>query len=160
MSSASAVVKKNLTLRSSDGETFEVEENVAMLSQTIKHMIEDDCAQSVIPVPNVKSQTLTRVIEYCKNHVQSSESESESESEALQTWDAEFIEVDQTALCELILAANYLDIKGLLDLTCQTVANMMKGKSFEEIRKIFNIKNDFTPEEEEEIRKENQWAFD
>ena len=88
-----------------DGKTFEVEENVAMLSQTIKHMIEDDCAQSVIPVPNVKSQTLARVIEYCKNHVQSSESESksESESEALQTWDAEFIEVEQTALCELIL---------------------------------------------------------
>ena len=105
MSSTGAVVKKNLTLMSSDGKTFEVEENVAMLSQTIKHMIEDDCAQSVIPVPNVKSQTLAHVIEYCKNHVQSSESESksESESEALQTWDAEFIEVEQTALCELIL---------------------------------------------------------
>ena len=57
-------------------------------------------------------------------------------------------------------AANYLDIKGLLDLICKTVADMMKGKSVEEIRKMFNIKNDFTPEEEEEVRKENQWAFE
>ena len=38
--------------------------------------------------------------------------------------------------------------------------DMMKGKTPEKIRKTFNIKNDFTPEEEEEIRRENQWAFE
>jgi S-phase kinase-associated protein 1 len=57
-------------------------------------------------------------------------------------------------------AANYLNIKGLLDLTCQTVADMIKGKTPEEIRKTFSIKNDFTQEEEDEIRMENQWAFE
>lgn len=57
-------------------------------------------------------------------------------------------------------AANYLNIKALLDLTCQTVADMIKGKTPEEIRTTFNIKNDFTPEEEEEVRRENQWAFE
>jgi len=57
-------------------------------------------------------------------------------------------------------AANYLDIKPLLDLTCKTVANMIKGKTPEEIRKTFNIKNDFTPEEEEIVRKENEWCED
>ena len=36
----------------------------------------------------------------------------------------------------------------LRDLGCKTVANMIKGKSPEEIRKLFNIVNDFTPEEE------------
>jgi len=43
--------------------------------------------------------------------------------------------------------------------TCQAAADMIKGKTPDEIRKIFNIKNDFTPEEEEEIRRDNQWAF-
>jgi hypothetical protein len=38
-------------------------------------------------------------------------------------------------------------------LGCKTVANMIKGKSVEEIRAKFNIVNDFTPEEEEQIRK-------
>ena len=32
---------------------------------------------------------------------------------------------------------------------------MIKGKQPEEIRKLFNIQNDFTPEEEAQIRREN-----
>ncbi len=32
---------------------------------------------------------------------------------------------------------------------------MIKGKTPEEIRKLFNIQNDFSPEEEAQIRKEN-----
>jgi len=46
------------------------------------------------------------------------------------------------------MAANYLDIKSLLDLGCAKIATLIKGKSPEEIRKTFNIINDFTPEEE------------
>lgn len=41
------------------------------------------------------------------------------------------------------------------DVGCKTVANMIKGKTPEEIRKLFNIVNDFTPEEEAQIKKEN-----
>src|SRR5271155_1870352 len=88
------------------------------------------------------------------------------------------MQVDQEMLFEIILviplssrfqiigsstnmqAANYLDIKALLDVGCKTVANMIKGKSPEEIRRTFNIQNDFTPEEEEQIRRENEWAYD
>lgn len=73
-------------------------------------------------------------------------------------WDAKFCEVDQSTLFEIILAANYLDIKNLLELTCKCVANMIKGKTPEEIRKLFNIENDFTPEEEAQIKQENEWC--
>ncbi|XP_057541583.1 SKP1-like protein 1B [Amaranthus tricolor] len=154
---------RKITLKSCDGETFEVEEQVVLESQTIKHMVEDDCADSVIPLPNVTSKILAKVIEYCKKHVdspKSSENNVRQVDEELKTWDADFVRVDQATLFDLILAANYLNIKSLLDLTCQTVADMIKGKTPEEIRKTFNIKNDFTPEEEEEVRRENQWAFE
>ncbi|CDP14555.1 unnamed protein product [Coffea canephora] len=153
---------KIIVLKSSDGETFEVEELVALESQTIKHMIEDNCADTCIPLPNVTSKILAKVIEYCKKHVEAPKSSDgdKSSDEDLKSFDADFVKVDQGTLFDLILAANYLNIKSLLDLTCQTVADMIKGKTPEEIRKTFNIKNDFTPEEEEEVRRENAWAFE
>ncbi|XP_059650991.1 SKP1-like protein 1B [Cornus florida] len=151
---------KPIVLRSSDGETFEVEEAVALESQTIKYMIEDDCADSIIPLPNVTGNILSKIIEYCKKHVETPKSEDNTSNDVIKTFDANFVEVDQAILFDLILAANYLDIKSLLDLLCQKVADMIKGKTPEEIRKTFNIKNDFTPEEEEEVHRENAWAFE
>lgn len=165
---AAAAAEKKFILRSSDGETFEVTGAVAMESQTIKHMIEDGCADTAIPVPNVTGSILAKVIEYCKRHVDAApkseggagDGDKKPVDEELKVFDAEFVKVDQATLFDLILAANYLNIKSLLDLTCQTVADMIKGKTPEEIRKTFNIKNDFTPEEEEEVRRENAWAFE
>ncbi|XP_074574837.1 SKP1-like protein 1A [Curcuma longa] len=150
--------KNIVTLRSSDCEEFVVDQVVAMESQTIKYMIEDDCSDNVIPLPNVRSSILSKVIEYCKKHADAAAASKPSDDasrladEELKSWDAEFVKVDQATLFDLILAANYLNIKGLLDLTCQTVADMLKGKTLKEIRKTFNIS--FTPEEEEEIRRE------
>tara|TARA_B100001248_G_scaffold260424_1_gene248584 strand:- start:652 stop:843 length:192 start_codon:yes stop_codon:yes gene_type:complete len=63
-------------------------------------------------------------------------------------------------LFELILAANFIDLQPLLDLACAQVATQIKGKTPEEIRQTFNIENDFTPEEEEQIREENKWCTD
>ncbi|XP_055815516.1 SKP1-like protein 1B [Solanum dulcamara] len=152
---------KKIALKSSDGEIFEVSEAVALESQTIKHLIEDDCADSTIPLPNVTSKILAKVLEYCNRHVEAStKKEDKAAEDELKTFDVEFVKVDQGTLFDLILAANFLNIKSLLDLTCQTVADMIKGKTPEEIRKTFNIKNDFTPEEEEEVRRENAWAFE
>ena len=57
-----------------------------------------------------------------------------------------------------LMAKSLSTLQGLLDVTCKTVANMIKGKTPEDIRKTFNIKNDFTPSEEEQVRKENEWC--
>ncbi|XP_068646797.1 SKP1-like protein 1A [Aristolochia californica] len=156
------MASKKVILKSSDGEVFEVDEAVATESQTIKHMIEDNCADTGIPLPNVTSKILSKVIEYSKKHVdmQKQIEDNKAVDDELKNWDADFVKVDQATLFDLILAANYLNIKSLLDLTCQTVADMIKGKTPEEIRKTFNIKNDFSPEEEEEVKRENQWAFE
>jgi S-phase kinase-associated protein 1 len=157
------MAEKRVKLKSSDDEMFEVEEAVAFESQAVKNMIEDTGMDHPIPLPNVSSKTLAKVIEYCKYHVdnqKASDDKPATSEDEIKAWDLDFVKVDQATLFNLILAANYLNIKNLLDLTCQTVADMIKGKTPEEIRKTFNIKNDFTPEEEDEVRRENQWAFE
>ena len=40
------------------------------------------------------------------------------------------------------------------------MADMIKRKTLEQIRKTLDIKNDLTLEEEEKFLHENQWAFD
>jgi S-phase kinase-associated protein 1 len=144
--------KKRITLRSSDSKEFEVEKAVAMESQTIRHMIQDDRADSDISLPSVNSKILFKVIEYCNKHVYAAAKPADSAapgSEDLKNWDAEFVKVDLPTLLYLVHAANYLNIEGLTDLTCQTVADMIKGKNPEEIRNMFNIKRAFTQVEYE-----------
>ncbi|KFB39175.1 S-phase kinase-associated protein 1-like [Anopheles ziemanni] len=156
-----------IKLQSSDGEVFDTDVQIAKCSGTIKTMLEDlgmdEGDDEVVPLPNVNSAILRKVLQWATFHkddpipVEDDDSK-EKRTDDISSWDADFLKVDQGTLFELILAANYLDIKGLLDVTCKTVANMIKGKTPEEIRKTFNIKNDFTPAEEEQVRKENEWC--
>lgn len=158
------IAEVQLKLTSADNEVFEVDKKVAVQAELIKTMVEGDKSENDIPLPNVKSKILAKVIEYLKYHDKNPAKEIErplksaNMREVCSEWDAEFVEVDDETLFDLILAANYMDIKPLLDLTCAKVASYMKGKSAEEIRKRFNIENDLTPEEEAAIRAENKWA--
>ena len=140
----------SIKIQSNEGEVFTVETEIAKKSGTIRNIMEDlgveegKDNEEAVPLPNVNTYILKKVLQL-----------SSLDREAR---GSDFLRVEQGTLFELILAANYLDIKGLLDVTCKTVANMIKGKTPEEIRKTFNIKNDFTPAEEEQIRKENEWC--
>ncbi|XP_050234271.1 SKP1-like protein 1A [Mercurialis annua] len=170
---------KFVELKTSDGEIFRVDEAViSPESKTIKHLIEDTCssdengAVTVVPLSNVTAKIMAKTVEFLKKHHEISSSQEivshtstyENESDRnLADYDKEFVmEVsgDQELLFGLIMAANYLEIKSLLDVLCKAVAEMMKGKKPEEIRKTFHIVNDYTPEEEDEVRRENQWAFE
>jgi len=64
-------------------------------------------------------------------------------------WDGEWIDKFQPAdVFEIILAANYLDVKPLLHLGCAKIATELKKLSREEINKIIA--------EEEKYRKEQE----
>jgi len=156
-----------LKLESSDGEILSVEVDIIRQSQTIDNMMSDLPADSqsdddAIPLPNVNGNILQKVIEWCRHHKNDGpyqdNDETAKRSDDIPQWDQDFLRVDQGTLFELIMAANYLDIKRLLDLCCKNVANMIKGKTADEIRKTFNIKNDFTEEEEMQVKRENQWC--
>jgi len=153
-----------IELVAKDGEKFSVDRKVAVMSELVKTMAEGDADEKEIPLPNVKAEVLKKVVAYMNYHQDNVAKEIEKPlksanmAEVVSQWDSDFVDVEQELLFELILASNYMDIKPLLDLTCAKVASMIKGKTPEQIRKTFNIQNDFTPEEEEAVRAENKWA--
>jgi S-phase kinase-associated protein 1 len=147
-----------------ESESYPVSRKVALQSELIKTMVEGDKDEKEIPLPNVKGPVLKKVIDYMTYHAEHPPKEIEKPlksanmADVVCKFDADYVDVEQELLFELILAANYMDIKPLLDLTCAKVASLIKGKTPEQIRKQFNIVNDFTPEEEEAVRAENKWA--
>ena len=156
---------KTVKLTTSDDKDRDMPYDIAKMNQTIATMIDDDCFEESdegLPLSNVSAAVLDKVIEYCQHHKDdpplSEEQVEEKRREEITGWDADFVKVPQNELFELILAANFLDNKPLLDLTCKKVAFMIRGKTPEEIRKTFNIENDLTHEEEEQIHGENEWS--
>ena len=55
-------------------------------------------------------------------------SDEEARKLELGEWDTKFMDVDEQMRFDLIMAANYLDIKPLLDIGCKTIANWIKDK--------------------------------
>ncbi|KAI3509133.1 hypothetical protein L1887_24159 [Cichorium endivia] len=124
-----------IVLTSSDGTTFEVAQAVFSESQTIQNIIENGCAGNIIPLSNVTSNILAKVIEYCMKH---------TETPNTKSFDTKFVEVDQDTLFDLMVIC-----------TLQAAIDKMKGKSPEEVRELFNINKDLA-----EIYSENAWAFE
>ena len=142
-----------LRLQSSDGKVYDVDVNSAKQSTTIKTMLEDldigteAVNDQIVPIHNVRSDILEKVIEWSDEHKADPEPNEDDDFKYFETkfqdlpkWDQDFIlALDQATLFELTLAANYLEVKGLLNLTCKGIANLIIGKTPADIRKTFNI---------------------
>jgi len=145
---------------SNDNSTFDVPINVIKLSTTLRNMFDDVADfinESELQLPNVSSVILQKVLDYCNRFVNRPREPLDVKKPVLLDWEVEFCNMAQDELFDVIVAANYLDIRPLLDATSYTVAYMIKGKTPDEIRKTFNIENDLSPEEEEQLKKENVW---
>lgn len=99
-------------MRSSDGELFELDESAAAMSQTIKYVIEDGCADTAIPLANVDGKILAKVVHYCTKHVEMERTlladlDGKLVAPNVKRWDAEFMkEVDMNTLYELLLVSS------------------------------------------------------
>ena len=66
-------MEKSVKLTSQDGESFDVAISVAKLSVVVKNILDedqddDDDDDKEIPLPNVKSAILAKVIEFAQHH--------------------------------------------------------------------------------------------
>ncbi|KAH8029695.1 hypothetical protein HPB51_002717 [Rhipicephalus microplus] len=156
-----------MKLQSSEGHIFEVDLQTAMVSGTLRTMMEDSANSEEVVTPRVKvardsviqRTVLSQWSTYHKNDwfLLAEDDPAIGARQPLSSWDSEFFNVDQATLFEIIMAADYLDIKGLMNSACRTVANMIRAKTTEEMRKRLCMRNNFTPSEEEMVKRETKW---
>ncbi|PON99338.1 S-phase kinase-associated protein 1-like [Trema orientale] len=187
-SSTTTTTKDAIRLKAADGVTFEVEKAVATKLGAIKNMLEEGCSfddENSLLLPNVSGRFLGMVLQWCEKHVDDDERKMKMKlaieddeddgdgghrhhllgkkkpKDEVDQWDEEFVkDMDQATLYHLLMAADYLNGVELVDLLAEKVASMIRGRKVEEIRETFQIKNDFAPGQEEEIRRRNPWAFE
>lgn len=152
-----------VTLVFTSGERMSVPMHVMRTSETLLNLYDqDEGSEVVVPALQANGREIENsIVRLCLEYswVHSEHPDIEMTEAEIREWDAAFTHVDDDTLFSMILVANTLSIKGLLDLSCKQVADHIKAcKTPQEIRRRFNIKNDFTPEEEEEVRKENAWC--
>ena len=111
-----------------------------------------------IPLLGWDSALLDYVIEFSRYHT---EHPLEINNDEMPEWDAEFLRLiseKEPELCGyLFQLANYLHNDPLIDVCALYFANLINGRTKEEIRKQFHIKSDFTEEEEQEIEQKTAW---
>jgi len=155
----------SLTLVSSDNQSFTVPTAVAEISSLIKDMNDGEVNQEeTFPMIGVDGATLAKILEFCEHYLSDpmpvieKPIKSSDFSKLVPAWYDNFVNVDHTILFKFAEAANFMDVKPMLDLTCAKIASMIKDKSIHQIRDTFGITSEFTPEEEEKMREESKWC--
>ena len=154
---------KKIILVSNDGVKREISKKAAQRSLFIKNAIED-YQDNVVPLTKVKGQILDKVIEYL-NHYENCDPDPIKEplegefKDCVNEWDFKFIDIELDLIFEILLAAHNMNIEPLLKLVSARLAAYFRGKTTEELRKIFNI-DDFTEEELKEIEEESKYCTD
>lgn len=154
-------------LVASDGKIVEVDRSAAeQCSLLLRDMLDDEPADAggepiEIPVGAARGDALAAVAEFMKLHHNQPMKEierpltrplfdvlDEVDKKYIANWEPNFV-------IDVATAANFLNCPSLRDLASARLAQWITEKPIEEIRAMFGVENDFTPEEEALLRKEH-----
>ena len=153
--------EKTIKVKSSDGKVIELSTKAASRSKLLSGIIEDFPEDSEFPLNKINGETLEKVKEYLSHYQDSEPRQIEKPlqkdfKDCVDEWDYKFIGDDNSQILALIFAANFMDIKPLLELAAAKVATLIRGTTTESIRKDFDIK-DISQEEDKQMQKDKSY---
>jgi len=113
-----------------------------MINSTVLNLIIEFCSHhQVDPMPIIERSFRRRLRLQHEADSDSEDEDDEPESpvtmnELVPKWYADFVDVDQQRLIELVNAAFYMEIEPLMDLTAAAVAIMFNGTNLREMRNL------------------------
>lgn len=120
-----------------DNTEFEIKMEDAIKSGTLKNLIDDIGTDSIIPI-STSGDLFKKILKCLTGNV----------DEELKVY-----ENDSESLIDIVKTSNYLECKDILDKSCELVANMIRGKTTDQIRQSFNLVDDLSQDEKLEIEK-------
>ena len=129
-------------------------------SETIMEMVKDTDPGDTIPLASVSKDALDKAVEWMEK-MATFKADGTSDEDKL-TWISGYKKTmeaqDQLPLLfATMTAANFMNIKYLLDELCKFVAEMIAQRTPNEIQDYFGIKKDATWEEEQELIATHKW---
>jgi len=149
-----------VTVQINDGtERVLRDKDVWQQSETIFEMVKDTDPGDIIPLTTVPEEAFNKVVEYMEK-MAAFKAEAASDEDK-QTWINDYKKSmeaqDQLPLLfQTMTAANFMNVKTLLDELCKFVAEMIAQRTPDEILDYFGIEKG-TPEEEAELIATHKW---
>lgn len=148
--------KPRVRMVANDGTNLNCSADAAERMPVLRECLESSVSSGEAIRVDVQSEPLLLVVAWCEKHARGYFDRFRTAAEREEAAFAEFVEpLTDVQLFNGLMAANFLGVTDLLDALTKKTASFIRGKTAEEIRKRFNIKNDFEPEELEEIQREN-----
>lgn len=115
---------------------------------------EEQLELEVIPLPNMEADIMPKIIEFLEEPYE------EREKGQLSDFETEWMPEDTADLARFLIAANYLDCQEMLDALTQHTANLIKGKTPEQLREMFKTPDDIPDEKKKEIHEQNKFLLE
>eukprot|EP00457_Paulinella_chromatophora_P016475 gb/GEZN01017292.1/.p1 GENE.gb/GEZN01017292.1/~~gb/GEZN01017292.1/.p1 ORF type:complete len:186 (-),score=40.81 gb/GEZN01017292.1/:181-738(-) len=142
-----------------DGKVIVTKKSILKGSDFLNAALSDDSQTTEVSIDHIESTVLAKVVDYLAYHkdVPPAKFRVPLPSSDLRAmagpWDAAFCDVDVDTIFRLLLAANYLAIKALVELLCAKLATLVRNQSVEQMKATFKIRP-FTKAEEIEIKRD------
>ena len=155
---------KIIKVQGDDEKIVEMTSGAAQRSVVLKDMIENYPDDPVYTIKSVKGDTLEKIKEYLEHYANSEPPivpkplKSSDFKECVDEWDYNFIgKVDDNEILEnMILAANFMNIKPLLILLAAKIASKIKDVNTQTIRTVFGIK-ELNEEEKKQFKEDKDY---
>lgn len=123
-------------------------------------MVKDTEPEQTIPLASVTKEALDKAVKYMEKMAEFKDEAASDEDK--QRWVNDYKKSMETQeklplLFQTMTAANFMNVKTLLDELCKFVAEMIAQRTPNEILEYFNIGKDATWEEEQELIATHKW---